>query len=145
MIPTFKSFKLARLKLFMILSWRAHLELFLQSGLPCWSRYQESIHIGMDVSLKNFRFFTEYRFDQCIMNEDVLLLGKQNIWALIIFRYPWRPRAKLPLVTWAVFLHSVVLQRSFLKSDPLQWRLSILSDNAHLQAQLNYTCNVYMI
>lgn len=60
----------------MLLSQGAYLELFLQSGLSCWSRYQESINVGMNVSLKDFCLFTEYRFNQCIMNEDVLLLGK---------------------------------------------------------------------
>lgn len=54
----------------------AHLELLLQPGLSCWSRYQEGINIGMNMSLKDFCFFTENCFNQCIMNEDVLLLQK---------------------------------------------------------------------
>lgn len=75
---TFKSFRFTNLMIFTLQSQRAHLELFLQSGFSCWSRYQESINVGMNVSLKDFCFFTEYRFYQCIMNEDVLLLGKHN-------------------------------------------------------------------
>lgn len=63
-------------KLFTWLPQRAHLELLLQPGFSCWSGYQEGINIGMNMSLKDFCFFTENCFNQCIMNEDVLLLWK---------------------------------------------------------------------
>lgn len=134
-------------KLFTWLPQRAHLELLLQPSFSCWSRYQEGINIGMNMSLKDFCFFTENCFNQCIMNEDVLLLWK------------WKQAYKLQLcsdspghllLSWHVwhgwhFFTACCCRAVFFERGPLQWKLFLSGDSTHLQVILNYTHKLYTV